>query len=84
MTATRPGVKPILYAIEIDAIVDSRWSEWFDDLDVTLTPSTSNPQHTILSARLPDQSALPALLSRVTGLNLKILSVTPGATPGGV
>jgi len=82
VTATRPGVKPILYAIEIDAIVDSRWSEWFDDLDVTLTPSTSNPQHTIPSARLPDQSALPALLSRVTGLNLKVLSVTPGATTG--
>lgn len=84
MTATRPGVKPILVAIEVDAIVDARWSEWFDDLDVTFTPSMSNPQHTTLIAKLPDQSALPALLSRVTGLNLKVLSVTPGATLGAV
>ena len=82
MTATRPGGKPILYAIEVDAIVDSRWSEWFDDLDVTFTPSLSDPRHTTLIARLPDQSALPALLSRVTGLNLEVLSVTPRATPG--
>ncbi|HSB89217.1 MAG TPA: hypothetical protein VLD63_04220 [Anaerolineales bacterium] len=82
MTATRPAVTPILYAIEVDGIVDARWSEWFEDLDVTFTPSMSNPQHTTLIARLPDQSALPALLARVTGLNLKILSVTPGAAPG--
>ena len=29
-------------------------------------------------ATLPDQSALPALLAHVTGLNLKIVSLTPG------
>ncbi len=77
MTASEDRAEPVQYAIEVDGIVDPRWSEWFGDLEVTLTPSQAAPGRTTLLARLPDQSALPALLARVTGLNLKVVSVTP-------
>jgi hypothetical protein len=67
------------YAIEVDGVVDPRWSEWFADMDVTLEPSQSDPRRTTLVARLADQAALPALLARVTGLNLRVMSVRPKA-----
>jgi hypothetical protein len=63
----------------VDGVVDPRWSEWFDDIEVRIVPSPSLPQRTVLIAQLPDQAALPALLARVTGLNLKVVSVTPAA-----
>jgi hypothetical protein len=67
----------VQYSIEVDGIVDPRWADWFRGLEVTFVPSTADPRRTILVATLPDQSALPALLARVTGLNLKIVAVTP-------
>ncbi len=81
MTAAYHGAQPVQYAIEVDGVVDARWSEWFGDLEVTLVPSQADPHRTTLIARLPDQSALPALLTRVNGLNLRVISVTPGASP---
>lgn len=71
------------YTIEVDGVVDGRWSEWFGDLEVMFIPSQTDRRHTILIARLPDQAALPALLMRVTGLNLRVVSVTPGSGDGG-
>ncbi|HET7012048.1 MAG TPA: hypothetical protein VFI11_14830 [Anaerolineales bacterium] len=68
------------YVIEVDGVVDPRWSEWLSGVDIRLSPADA--ARTILTARLPDQTALPALLARVTGLNLKILSVTPRAPAG--
>jgi hypothetical protein len=82
MTDSSPSAKAIQYAIEVDGIIDPRWSEWFEGLDVSLVPSSLDARRTILIASLPDQSALPALLARVTGLNLKILSVAPGSCCG--
>jgi hypothetical protein len=66
------------YTVEVEGIVDPRWSQWFNGLSVVLVPSPEDPRRTALIATLPDQSALPALLARVIGLNLKIVSVTPG------
>jgi hypothetical protein len=81
MTAAWPGPQPLQYAIEVDGVVDGRWSEWFRDFEVTLKPSPANARRTTLIARLPDQSALPALLTRVTGLNLRVVSITPAPEP---
>lgn len=70
------------YVIEVDGVVDPRWSEWLSGEDIRLSPCAADAARTTLTARLPDQTALPALLARVTGLNLKILSVTPRAPAG--
>jgi hypothetical protein len=82
MTTPRRASRLVEYAIEVAGVIDPRWSEWFDDLEVSILPPGSDVQRTILIARVPDQSALPALLSRVTGLNLTVLSVTPRSTSG--
>ena len=82
MTTFQRKTQVLRYAIEVEGVVDPRWSEWFSGWDVSLVPSTADAKRTMVIASLPDQSALPALLAHVTGLNLKVVSVTPGAVPG--
>jgi hypothetical protein len=82
MNPSSPRLQAVQYSIEVEGIVAPRWAEWFKGLEVTFIPSSTDPKHTVLIATLPDQSALPALLARVTGLNLKILSVAPGSCCG--
>ena len=74
--------KAVQYAIEVEGVIDPRWAEWFNGLSVTVGPSQTDARRTVLIASLPDQSALPALLTRVTGLNLTVVSVTPGGDAG--
>ena len=74
--------KAIQYAIEIEGVIHPRWAEWFNGLSVSVLPSQTDERRSVLIASLPDQSALPALLTRVTGLNLKVVSVTPAKDPG--
>jgi hypothetical protein len=78
MMPSSPRLQTVLYTIEVEGIVAARWAEWFRGLEVRFIPCQSRPKHTLLIATLPDQSALPALLARVTGLNLKVIAVTPG------
>ena len=77
MTTSGEGPRLVHVAIEVEGIIDPRWSEWFNGQEVRLTPSTADASRTTLTADLPDQSALPALLASVTGLNLRVISVTP-------
>ena len=80
MNPSSPRVQAVQYSIEVEGIVAPRWGEWFKGLEVSFVACSSDPRHTLLVATLPDQSALPALLARVTGLNLKIVSLTPGTS----
>ena len=63
--------RPVHVAIEVEGIIHPRWSEWFNGQEVRLTPFDGDASRTTSTADLPDQSALPALLASVTGLNLK-------------
>jgi hypothetical protein len=78
MNPSSPRLEPVEYTIEVEGVVAPRWAEWFKGLEVSFLACNSEPRHTLLVATVPDQSALPAVLARVTGLNLKIVSVTPG------
>jgi len=78
MTIFQRKTQALRFAIEVEGVVDPRWSEWFSGLDVAFVPCAADAANTLLIASLPDQAALPALLARVTGLNLKVVSVTPG------
>jgi len=69
-------------AIEVEGILDSRWADWFDGLPVAMVPSGAGGKHTTLVVDLPDQNAVPAVLARVTSLNLKVVSVRLGGPAG--
>jgi len=77
MTDNSRPAKVIEFAIEVEGILDPRWVEWFNGTPIIVVPSASDARRTTLTVTLPDQSALPAILGRVTGLNLKVVSVRP-------
>ncbi len=68
---------PEYYEIKIKGYLDSRWSDWFADLQLTHLEG----DETLLSGLLPDQAALHGLLERIRDLNITLISVTCGCPP---
>jgi hypothetical protein len=82
MPDSPPRAQGVQFALEVEGILDPRWAECFDGVPVAVVPSRPGARQTTLIVTLPDQSALPAVLARVTGLNLKVVSVRPGGPSG--
>jgi hypothetical protein len=60
--------------IRVRGQLDPRWAHWFEGLEIAETEA----DETRLHGRLPDQTALYGLLSRLRDLNLVLLSVEVG------
>jgi hypothetical protein len=71
---------PARYEVRVEGVLDGRWAEWFEGLQVE-----NQGGETILSGTLPDQSALHGLFERVRDLGLSVLAVRriPTAETGG-
>jgi hypothetical protein len=67
-----PESKRTIYEIRIRDRLDEDWSEWFD----TMTLTHTSEGQTILTGPVADQAALHGLLSRISDLNLTLISVT--------
>jgi hypothetical protein len=61
---------PARYEVRVEGVLDGRWSEWFEGLEVK-----SEGGETILSGTLPDQPALHGVLDKVRDLGLTVLAV---------
>ena len=67
---------PARYEVRVEGVLDPRWSEWFEGLQVD-----GHDGETVLSGTLADQSALHGVLDKVCDLGLSIITVrrlTPG------
>ncbi len=60
-----------VYEIRVNGILEERWSSWFEGLE--LIPESGGI--TCLKGRVRDQSALIAILYRIHGLNLELISL---------
>ena len=63
--------KPCIYEIRVEGILEERWSDWFEGLEVC---SDQNGE-TTLRGLLVDQAALFSVLTRIHSLNLELVSV---------
>jgi hypothetical protein len=61
---------PARYEVRVDSVLDGRWSQWFEGLQID-----NQGGETILSGTLPDQSALHGILDKVRDLGLSIIAV---------
>jgi hypothetical protein len=61
---------PSRYEIRVESVLDSRWSEWFDGLQIE-----SEGAETVLSGRLSDHSALHGVLDKLQHLGLTIIAL---------
>jgi hypothetical protein len=67
MTSQEPG----RYEIRLQGRLDSRWSVWFDGMDITSDQDGTS----VLRGPVVDQAALHGLLSRLGDLGLPLISV---------
>ena len=61
---------PARYEVEVDGVLDGRWSEWFEGLHIH-----NQGDRTVLSGTLRDQSELHGVLDKVRDLGLSIITV---------
>ena len=59
------------YQIRVRGVLDRRWSEWFDGLQVT----SDDRGHSTIAGPVTDQAALHGLLVKVRDLGLELLEV---------
>jgi len=59
------------YKIRIKGHMDTKWADWFDDLQIIHEKDGT----TTLYGSLPDQAALHSILRKIRDLNLQLLSV---------
>jgi len=67
---TDPG-QPRVYQIRIEGHLGCQWTEWFDDLTITLEDNGD----TLLTGPVVDQAALYGLLKKVRDLGVPLVSV---------
>lgn len=74
-----PSVSPshIWYEIRVSGELDKTWQDWFDRLEIRYTNGD-----TLLFGPIADQAALFALLMKIHGIGLKLLSVRRCGTAG--
>jgi hypothetical protein len=61
---------PARYEIRVAGLLDSRWSAWFNGLQIS-----GQGDETLICGLLPDQPALHGLLTKVRDLGLCLISV---------
>lgn len=68
--------QPSIYKIRIKGHLDERWSEWFDNLTITLEENGE----TLLTGPVADQAELHAVLKKIRDLGLVLVSVCPDSS----
>jgi hypothetical protein len=57
--------------IEVKGILDEKWRDWFDGMDIN-----HEGDNTILTGTIKDEASLHGILNLIRDLNLKLISVT--------
>ena len=68
---------PAYYEITVEGILDSRWSAWFDGLQL----ASDAAGRTTIAGLVADQAALHGVLGRIRDLGLPLLAVRRIAPP---
>lgn len=63
--------RPVVYQIRIKGHLDSRWSDWLEQMDIT---QAANGE-TILTGPIVDQAALHGVITKVRDLGLPLISI---------
>ncbi len=67
--------QPVVYEIRVQGRLDATWSDWFDDMTITISGGDGGPPVTTLTGPVKDQVALFGLLARIRDLGLPLLLV---------
>ena len=62
-----------VYEIQVQGRLDASWSDWFDDVTITVETGDDAPAITTLTGTVADQAALYGLLQKLYTLGLPLL-----------
>jgi hypothetical protein len=71
MTGKQENREREVYQIRVKGVLDGKWSDWFEGMEVTPQPGGE----TLLTGPLLDQAALHGLLHKVRDMGLPLVSV---------
>ena len=71
MAERRDFDRQAVYQIRVKGNLDSKWSDWFDGLTISLQAN----HETLLAGPVADQCALHGLLAKIRDLGLPLLSI---------
>ena len=63
--------EPNIYEIRIKGHLSGHWSDWFEDMAITL----EEDGHTVLTGSMVDDAALHGMLKRVRDAGMPLISV---------
>jgi hypothetical protein len=66
--------QPAVYQIKVPGALDERWSDWYDNVTVSVEFDPDDQPVTTLTVTM-DQAALQGLLRRLYALGLPLISV---------
>ena len=78
MTEEKKASNPKTYQIKLQGHLDTKWAEWFYDLDIIHESDGT----TTLYGALPDQTVLHSVLDRIRDMNLQLISVNQIVSDG--
>ncbi|HZA26125.1 MAG TPA: hypothetical protein VE915_00545 [Actinomycetota bacterium] len=61
---------PARYELRLDGVLDERWSEWFEGMEIS-----NDGRETVLTGTLTDQPVLHGVLEKCRNLGLSVISV---------
>jgi hypothetical protein len=67
--------QPTTYKIKIQGRLNESWSDWFDNMAITVEKDGDDRAITTLTGTVSDQTALHGLLARIRDLGLPLLMV---------
>ena len=67
--------QPNTYQIKVQGQLDETWSDWFDNMTITVTSFDQDQPITTLTGTIVDQAALQSILRRLHDLNLVLVAV---------
>jgi hypothetical protein len=65
-------VRPAVYEIRVEGVLDERWSDWFHGMTIA-----SDSGVTVLTGPVSDQAILRGMLTKIWDLSLTLVSVMP-------
>ena len=72
------GEQPVTFRIEVEGLLDRKWSEWFGNMTLHPVREGMPSPRTVLEGPVSDQTALIGILQRIVHMNLRLISVRRG------
>lgn len=70
-----PRDAPATYEVRVQGVLDSQWSDYLGGMSISTEHHAGRAPVTVLTGRLPDQSALSGVLGALHDLGFPLLSV---------